>query len=255
MKKNKRAKDNAVNMTLIFLPMIIVIVLWQILCDNGAINITLLPSPKTVVETFIKMITDGSLWSHISASLIRIGLGFLVGVLAGVIIGILMGIFPKFDKAMTLFVGILRPIPIIALIPIFILWLGIGEESKITIIILGTFWPVLINTIHGVKSVDKKLLELSRVLKKGNLKTLAHIIIPSAFPMIFTGIRLGAGNSLVCVITAEMIAASQGLGYLIMYARQMSQPAVVLVGIFTIGLVGLLIDTLFKYIEKWMTRG
>lgn len=255
MKNNGSKKDTAVNAALIFLPMIIVIALWQILCDNGTINVTLLPSPKTVVETIVRMIADGSLWSHISASLVRIGLGFLAGAAAGVVIGILMGIFPKFDKAMTLFVGILRPIPIIALIPIFILWLGIGEESKITIIILGTFWPVLINTIHGVKSVDKKLLELSKVLKKGNVRTLIHIIIPSAFPMIFTGIRLGAGNSLVCVITAEMIAASQGLGYLIMYARQMSQPAVVLVGIFTIGVVGLLIDTLFKYIEKLITRG
>ena len=255
MKKKSSAKTVTEHAVLLFLPVIVIIAVWQILCNQGAINASLLPSPETIVLSFVQMITDGSLWGHISASLLRILKGFLIGTVAGIVIGILMGIFPKFEKSLTLIVGILRPIPIIALIPLLILWFGIGETSKVATIILGTFWPVLINTIYGVKSVDKKLLDLAKILQKTYLQTLVHITIPSAFPAMFTGIRLGVGNALVCVITAEMIAASQGLGFLIMYARQMSQPNIVLVGIITIGVIGLILDLIFQRLQKLVERG
>jgi sulfonate transport system permease protein len=143
----------------------------------------------------------------------------------------------------------------IAWIPLLILWLGIGEEPKVTVIAIGSFWPVLLNTIQGIHSVDPKLLEVASILEKSKWTVVTKVVLPSALPSIFTGIRLGIGSAWTCVVAAEMIAASQGIGFLITYAREMTQVHVVLVGVFSIGLIGLLIDTLIlklqNHILKW----
>lgn len=136
------------------------------------------------------------------------------------------------------------------LTPILILLFGIGELSKIVVIMIGSFWPVLLNTIQGIESVDPKLLELGSVLEKKRLTVIFQIILPSAFSSIFTGLRLGISSSWTNIVAAEMIAASSGMGHMISYAREMSQPAIVLIGVLTIGLVGLLIDTIVIQIQK-----
>ena len=115
---------------------------------------------------------------------------------------------------------------------------------------IGSFWPMLLNTIQGIHNVDSKLLELGRILEKGRLETIFQIILPSAFPSIFTGLRLGISASWTNIVAAEMIAASSGMGHMISYAREMSQPASVLIGIFSIGIVGLLIDSFVIFIQK-----
>ena len=156
---------------------------------------------------------------------------------------------------MNLYIGILRPIPPIAWIPFLILALGIGELSKITVIAIGSFWPLLLNTIEGVHAADESLLELGSVLEKDRKTVIFKIILPSAIPSVFTGARLGISRAWSCVVTAEMIAASAGVGYLIQYARELSQPAVMLVGVAVIGLIGLLIDSAMMAIQhrilKW----
>ena len=154
------------------------------------------------------------------------------------------------EKMTAFMVGILRPIPALACIPILILALGIGEESKIAVIMIGSFWPVLLNTIQGIHGVDEKLIQLGNVLEKSRFQMISGIIIPSAFPSIFTGLRLGISSSWTNIVAAEMIAASAGMGYMISYAREMSQPAQVLIGIFTIGIVGLMIDIIVIALQK-----
>lgn len=139
-------------------------------------------------------------------------------------------------------------------VPVLILWLGIGETSKVIVITIGTFWPVLLNTVHGIKNVDKRYLEVGSVLEKKRKIVLAKIILPSALPSIFTGLRIGLGNAWMSVVGAELIAAASGIGYLISYARELSQPDVMLVGVFSIGIIGLLIDMLLKKVEKWALR-
>jgi sulfonate transport system permease protein len=166
-----------------------------------------------------------------------------------------MGLFKPIEKAFSLITGLLRPIPIVAWVPMLILWMGIDESSKITVIAIGSFWPTLLNVIHGIKSTDKKYLEVAEILEKNKFTVLTKVVFPSALPSIFTGLRVAIGIAWMSVIAAELIAAASGIGYLIMYAREISQPDVMLVGVLSIGITGLLIDVLIRKIEirflKW----
>jgi sulfonate transport system permease protein len=207
-----------------------------------------------VFQTLIKLITNGKLGQGLLVSGLRVIKGFVVGAVIGIVLGVLMGLSKTLNKILSSLVSIFRPIPMIAWIPLLIMWLGIGEESKVAVIIIGALWPVLLNTISGILSVDKKLLEVAQVLEKGKKEILFNVILPSAWPSIITGIRLGISTAWTCVVAAEMIAASSGIGYMITYARELSQPDVVLVGVFTIGLVGLLIDFIIMRIQKRLLR-
>lgn len=229
---------------------LLLIVVWQIFGTFGVLNEHILPPPTKVISTFVQLFKSGKLVDNLFISLIRVFRGFILGALAGVVIGIFMGLSRPINKILSSLVSIFRPIPMIAWIPLLILGLGIGEESKVAVIFIGTLWPVLLNTISGILSVDTKLIEVSRVLEKSKIEMLIKVIMPSAWPAIFTGLRLGISTAWTCVVAAEMIAASSGIGYMIMYARELSQPDVVLVGVFTIGFVGLLIDAIIGSLQK-----
>lgn len=233
---------------------IIILIVWQAASNAGLINKAILPSVTSVVDTGISLIEKGRLQEHILISIIRVVQGFLLGTVLGTVVGVIMA-FSKFtNRFLGSLVGILRPVPMIAWVPLLILWLGIGEETKISLITVGTFWPVLLNTIHGIQSVDTKLLEVAKILKKNRFTIILKVIFPAALPSMLTGIRLGMGNAWSCVVTAEMIAASKGIGYMITYARDTSKPAEVLVGVFVIGLIGLLIDTVILRLQKRFLR-
>lgn len=233
---------------------IIILIVWQASSNAGLINKAILPSVTSVVDTGISLIEKGRLQEHILISIIRVVQGFLLGTVLGTVVGVIMA-FSKFtNRFLGSLVGILRPVPMIAWVPLLILWLGIGEETKISLITVGTFWPVLLNTIYGIQSVDTKLLEVAKILKKNRFTIILKVIFPAALPSMLTGIRLGMGNAWSCVVTAEMIAASKGIGYMITYARDTSKPAEVLVGVFVIGLIGLLIDTVILRLQKRFLR-
>ena len=233
---------------------ILLIVVWQVFGTLGVLNEHILPPPTKVLSKFIQIFESGKLLNNLLISLIRVFRGFILGAIAGVTIGIIMGLSRAVNKILSSLVSIFRPIPMIAWIPLLILGLGIGEESKVAVIFIGTLWPVLLNTISGILSVDTKLIEVSRVLEKNKIEMLTKVIMPSAWPSIFTGLRLGISTAWTCVVAAEMIAASSGIGYMIMYARELSQPDVVLVGVFTIGLVGLLIDAIIGALQRRVLR-
>lgn len=237
-----------------FLTPVLIVAVWQIASANGKINASVLPSPLTISETLISMGKSGELFQHLGISLSRVLKGYAFGCLFGITAGTLMGLVRKFESAMTLVFGVIRPIPIIAWVPILILWMGIGEVSKVTVIAFGTFFPVMLNTIYGIQSTDKKYLEVAYSLEKSQTKILLKVIFPSALPAIFTGARIGLGIAWMSVVGAELIAASSGIGYLISYAGQLSQPDVMLVGVFSIGIVGLLIDILLRAIEKLVLK-
>jgi sulfonate transport system permease protein len=254
MKQKKKGIQILYQIVRVIAPFL-VILLWYYGSESGKINRALLPSPGRVWNTLILMLQNGRLLSNLSVSAIRVLRGFAIGASAGLILGILMGLSKWVNGFLGSLVGILRPIPMIAWLPLLILWLGIGDGSKNAIIAIGTFWSVLLNTISGIQSVDPKLKEVAAILEKKPGTVLLKVILPAALPGIFTGIRLGMGTAWSCVVAAEMIAASKGIGYMIMYARELSQPDVLLVGMLTIGLVGLLIDTgilkLQKHLLKW----
>lgn len=239
---------------IIFIVPVVVLLLWEFASKEGYIRASILPAPSTIAGTLKDMIADGELFKHLSISILRVFQGFILGAGLGIIFGIIIGLFTKAEKLLSLITGILRPIPIIAWVPVLILWMGIDESSKVTVIAIGSFWPVLLNVIHGIKNTDKKYLEVAEILDKNKFTILVKVVFPSALPAIFTGIRIGIGAAWMSVVGAELIAASSGIGYLIAYARELSQPDVMLVGVFSIGVTGLLIDIGIKRLEKKLLK-
>lgn len=242
--------NRIVNILLGVIIPIVLLVIWQIMGNMGRINPAIMPKPSILVEKTIPMIKNGVLARNIIASLRRVLVGYVFGSVLGIMLGIIIGFFPLAEKLAAVLIGVFRPIPALACIPLLILALGIGEESKIAVIMIGSFWPVLINTVQGIKGVDTKLIQLGVVMEKSHFEVITAIIMPAAFPSIFTGLRLGISSSWTNIVAAEMIAASAGMGYMITYAREMSQPAQVLIGILFIGLIGLAIDAIVILIQK-----
>lgn len=243
-------RNSLVNFILGIIAPVTIIVLWQIGSGNGKISVAVLPSPIKLVETFGSLIRTGKLWSELLVSIVRVLKGFGMGACLGIIIGILMGLFPNLNRVLSSLVSIFRPIPMIAWVPILILWTGIGEMSKVMVIAIGAFWPILLNTIHGIVTVDARYLEVADILEKNKWKKMSKIILPSALPSIFTGLKLGISTSWSCVVAAEMIAASKGIGFMISYSREMGQANNMYAGIITISVVGVLIDAVIKRMQK-----
>ena len=233
---------------------ILILILWQAASDHGFLRPSLLPAPLAVVLALGDLLASGELWEHWRISFLRVVQGFLAGSLLGVTLGFTLGLSPRIERVLMLLTGFLRPIPTIAWVPMLILWMGIGESSKITVIAVGSFWPVLLNTLQGVRGTDRGYLEVARVLQKDRGTILLRVILPSALPSVLTGFRIAMGIAWASVVGAELIAASSGVGYLIMYAREVSQPDVMLVGVAVIGLTGLLIDALFLLLERRLLR-
>lgn len=243
---NKRKKQNKIESAILkitpcFLP-ILLIVLWEIGVNGGVINATLFPKPTRLVLTFSDLLTSGKLWKNLSTSFIRVGEGFLIGMALGILLGFLMGLWKPAQRVLSGLLGIIRPIPFLALIPVFILLLGIGEVQKAAIIAYGTFWSVFLNTMGGIQNVDVKLLEMAYLFRIGKRRTITKIILPAAVPTILTGLRLGVSSAWMSVVGAEMIAATSGIGYEISYARTIARNDEMYVCVLVIGLVGIIID-------------
>lgn len=255
----KNPKKSLLNRFILpFMVPIIGLFVWQVLCDRGAFQSSYLPSPLVIGQTLIELTASGELWGNLRISFLRVLEGFALGAGLGISLGLAMGLSSRMEQALSLLTGLFRPVPTIAWIPLLILWLGIGEDSKVVVIAVGSFWPVLLNVIQGVRGADPRYLEVARALEKDRWILLTRVILPSALPSLFTGLRVGMGIAWASVVGAELIAASSGIGYMIMYAREVSQPDVMLVGVAAIGLTGLLIDFLILWAErrllKWNER-
>lgn len=242
------------NIILLFILPVILIGAWQIAANLGKMNTFLIPSPRMILDNFIEITVSGRLGKNIAASLQRVVIGFIMGAILGLLLGFVMGLFKNINRLLTLFVSVLRPIPTIALIPVFILLLGIGEKSKYAIIAIGSFWSVLLNTINGVENADTRLLEVAYAYRIPKVQQIFRIILPSALPSVLTGIRLGVSAAWISVIAAEMIAASRGIGYMITYARDNSQVATMYAGVLTIGIIGLIIDRVLIILQKFYLK-
>lgn len=227
---------------------------WQILGDLGVLNAVILPTPARIIKAFWRLLISGKFAKDFGASIFRVLLGFMYGTIAGIAIGILTGLFTKVNKALAVIFGVLRPIPTIGLVPLMILWFGIGETSKVIVIAIGTFWSVLLNTQSGIEAADPKLIEVAHILEKDKVTVLTRVILPSALPSVFTGVRLGIGNAWKSVVAAEMLAATKGIGHMIEYARELAQPEKMFVGILTVGIFGLLIDLCIRMLQKRLIR-
>lgn len=232
------------------LSIICLLIIWEIICKSGIVSSLFLPAPTQIISSLIEMLLDGEIGISLAASLYRILAGFALGSLIGLAVGLLTGTSALADKIGNPIVNALYPIPKIALLPLFILWLGIGELSKVTIIALGVFFPVAMNTYSGVKNVDTLLIKVAVSFNASWWKTMKSVVLPSALPMIFTGLRLAAGTSLLLLVAAEMIAAQVGIGALILHYGDLMITDRLMAGVIVLSLLGLLFNLFLQWLEK-----
>lgn len=253
MKANKRKKLDSAYITAVAIPLLI-LVLWEVSVKRGILTATVMPAPSTIGKALITNIENRTLPENVVVSVSRVLKGYVAGAFAGIILGILMGLSAWVRKSLSVLSGILRPIPIIAWVPILILFLGIGESSKVVVIAIGTFWPVLTSVMYGVRDVDRKYLEVAVIMRKTRWETISSVIIPAALPTIFSGLRTAIGIAWISVVGAELVASSSGLGYMISYAREMSRADNMFAGVIIIGLIGWLINIIIGKMEKLTVR-
>lgn len=250
----ERKNNKALNGVEYFGLLVVLIAIWQGASSAGILNPVTLPSPATILETFVALVKKGTLQRNLLISSQRVLTGYVISAVSAVVLGILIGLSSHFKRMTDLIIQILKPIPPISWIPLVILWFGIGEESKVFLIFIGGFFTILVNVVDGIRRIDVKLVELSDAMVIPRLKYIFQVVIPYAAPNIFTGLRVGLGQSWMCVVAAELVASSTGLGYMIMYARQFGQTDVVIVGMLMIGIIGKIMDSVLMFVEKRVIR-
>jgi NitT/TauT family transport system permease protein len=233
---------------------IVLLLVWEGLSRSGVINPIILPSPSAVVVRWFKYAQSGELPSDAISSLYRVVVGFLIGTGLALPLGLAMGASRAAYGFLNPILQVLRPIPPIAFIPLAILWFGLGNPPAFFLISLGAFFPVLMNTVAGVRSVDAIYIRAARNLGASRGSLFRRIVIPAAMPHIMTGIRVGFGVAFIVVIVAEMIAVNNGLGYRILEAREYFWSDKIVAGMITIGLLGLGIDALLSRLSDYLLR-
>ena len=209
-----------------------------------------MPPPSSVVKAFVDLLENGRIESDIAASLMRLVIGFGIAACVGVLAGAAMGWWPLVGRLFTPMVDFLRPIPPMAWIPIGLLWFGIGDQQNIFIIFLGAFYPIVVNTFVGVRDVDRNLVWAAQTLGGKRTQILWEIVIPAAFPVILTGLRIGLGIGWMALVAAELTGASSGLAYLIEDSRNLLFTERVLLGMALIGLLGFIMDQLMRALQR-----
>lgn len=225
------------------------VIIWQVLVQFGWLSTRVLPAPTAVIKAGIHLFSTGELLRNITVSTSRALIGFLIGGGIGFALGLLNGISDRSEKLLDTSLQMLRNIPHLAMIPLVILWFGIGESAKLFLVSVGVFFPIYLDTFHGVRTVDKGLLEMGRVYGLRPWELFWQIILPSALPSILNGVRFALGIMWLTLIVAETIAADSGIGYMAMNAREFMQTDVVVFSILVYALLGKLADAAAKFLE------
>jgi sulfonate transport system permease protein len=233
---------------------VLLIVAWQGASQLGWLSSRVLPAPLAVVEAAWGLAASGELWRHVWVSTWRALIGLAVGGGLGLLLGLLTGTFRTAATLLDSTLQMVRNIPTLALIPLVILWFGIDETAKLFLVALGVFFPVYLNTFHGIRAVDPALVEMARSYGLSGWRLYREVILPGALPNILVGVRFSLGLMWVILIVAETISAQSGIGYMTMNAREFLQTDVVLVGILLYALLGKLADVLSRALERFWLR-
>jgi sulfonate transport system permease protein len=245
-----KALATALDKALTWLLPVLLVVLWELAARSGLLSTRLMPAPSAVALAFIASLRDGSLWANTLISTERAVKGLLIGGSIGFLFGMVNGLWPPAEKLFDSSMQMLRNVPHLAIIPLVILWFGIEEAAKIFLVAIGVLFPIYLNTYHGVKTVDRGLIEMGRVYGLKPASLLWRIILPGALPSILVGLRYALGIMWLTLIVAETISASSGIGYMTMNAREFMQTDVVLLGIIVYALLGKLADTATRALER-----
>jgi NitT/TauT family transport system permease protein len=228
---------------------IIILFVWEFVSRREWIPPLFLPAPSAILLEGWGMLKTGLIFKHVLASLSRILLGFIMACIVGVAVGILIGFFSIPEAVGNPLIAATFPIPKIAILPLLILWLGIGEPSKVAVIALGVFFPMVINVYTGVKNVDPILIKAALSLGSNRWRIIRKVILPGILPMVLAGMKLGIGIALLLVVAAEMVAADAGIGFMILTAADLMETKKLMVGLITLSFLGLFFNWLFQKLE------
>ncbi|MGI5151315.1 ABC transporter permease [Plantactinospora sp. CA-294935] len=223
---------------------------WQAASQTGLLPPEKLSAPSAVVETGWRLARDGTLGVHLLDSLTRAGIGLAVGGTLALVLGAMAGLLRLGDDLVDPPVQMARMLPHLGLVPLLIIWVGIGEPLKITLVALGAFFPIYFNTYAGIRDIDERLVEAARTCGLGQLARIRHVVLPGALPSLFLGLRLALGAAWLSLVVGEQVNAQTGIGFLMMEAREFSQTDVVLLGLLVYALLGLLSDLALRMAER-----
>ena len=233
---------------------VLFLIIWEIIGRSGAVSPVFLSSPASIALTGLKMIRSGEIWVHLSVSGVEFLFGFFAAVFVAIPLGMLSGWYRRLNYIFDPFTSMLYVTPRIAFLPLIILWLGIGLVSKVMVVFLGAFFPIFINVIAGVRTVDRDYMLLARSFRSSDFHILRTIIVPSCIPFILSGLRLAVGRALVGVFVSELYGASAGIGFLISVSGTTFQTDKVFVGITIIAAFGILCNGIISRAERKMDR-
>jgi sulfonate transport system permease protein len=229
---------------------VLLLVVWEIGVRLGGVSPNILPAPSKVAATAAKLVADGTLLPDLEISLLRAVAGFAIGGSIGFGLGIMVGFFRPAELLLDRSIHMLRAIPFLAILPLVIVWLGIGEFAKVFLVAFGVAFPIYLNTVLGIRQVDPKLIELGRVTGLTNTQLIRFIILPGALPAILSGVRYALATAWLGLVVAETIAASSGIGFLAMDAREFLRTDVIVLVIALYAAIGVLADSTARLLER-----
>jgi sulfonate transport system permease protein len=226
-----------------------ILLAWQLASSLGLVSTRVLAAPLTVLETGWGLVKTGELQQHLWVSLGRVARGLGIGVSAGLLLALLAGLFRLGEDLLDPPLQMLRTLPILALVPLFILWFGIGETPKVALVALGTLFPIYLNTYAAIRGIDNKLVEAASTLELNRLGLIIHVILPGALPGALVGLRYSMGIAWLILVISEQINATAGIGYLMTNAREFLRTDIIVVGLVVYSMLGLLTDLLVRTLE------
>jgi NitT/TauT family transport system permease protein len=230
----------------------LLLLLWEVLADARLIDQRFFPAPSHIALTLVKLTRSGELWTNLSASLYRLFWGYLLGGVPALLLGLTMGLYRPVRAAIDPLVAATYPIPKSAILPLVLLIFGLGEASKITMVALGVFYPMIINTTAGVLEIDRIYLDVGKNFGAGGWQRFYTIALPGAAPLIMAGIKLGTGLGLILIAIAEMVGAKDGIGFMIWNAWQLMSVDTMYVGLLVIALLGFAFSAALDEVERWL---
>jgi sulfonate transport system permease protein len=233
-----------------FLVPVLILLVWQALDSLGWINSRLMPSPVMVAEAFWQLLVTGQLLGNLWISLVRVMAGLGIGVVLGTAFGLFAGLSRFGENTVDSTLQMVRTLPHLALIPLFILWFGIGETPKVALIALGSVFPIYLNLFAGIRAVDRKIIEAASTLDLTRSEIIWNVILPGALPSFLVGLRYAVGIAWLTLVVAEQVNASSGIGYLVMNARDFLETDVIFVGLIIYAILGLTTDQMVRAIER-----